>query len=1563
MERGLGGEVNPELRSHQEWMGFLQPVGLVVSPPALVAAQAFVNRNVAREQQRLASVVTRVRVPAPDGGSVETWALTDFPAFTREVLDWQAQDLLNAPGQPALPEALAVALPEYGDTLKPTYAVPDPDDASRYLLLVELLPLGTELDRDPPAEGRRWQASPEMRFERLLRETGVAVGMLCNGTHLRLVYRPPGESSGHVTFPIAAMMEPAGRPILGALVMLLGAERLFTLPPNQRLPHILRESRKYQNEVSTALAEQVLGALHELLRGFQAAHDAARGELLRDVLREARGEVYGGLLTVLLRMVFVLYAEDRGLLGGDPVYQSSYALTGLFAELREDAARHPDTMDQRFGAWARVLVLFRLVHDGASHGGLRMPPRYGRLFDPDVYPFLEGRPHRSLRQHGARVEVPRVSDGVVYRVLDALLMLSGERLSYRALDVEQIGSVYEAMMGFTLETAAGPSIAVKPQHVVLDLGALVAKGGAERVKALADEAGCKLPAAQAERVKAAKTVDALVAALDKRVSPRTPTVVPAGAMFLQPGEERRRSGSHYTPRSLTEPIVRTTLRPVLQNLTPQPPLHAWRGGAGRQGERVPVTGGAYVDPVKLARAREFRREPTPAEAEAWELLRGRRMLGLKFRRQQPFQGLILDFYCPARRLCLSIDGGIHDDPAVAEYDAVRSELLRAHGISEVRVRNENVSAEGLRKAIETSPPNPLSMHGEGEPERDGGDDEHAIDPGIKGLDRTTGTPVDAPSWGDAPSSPLSMHGEGGRGGGVPRPEALLALKVCDPAMGSGAFLVEACRALGDALVASWQRHGLPADLPEGEDPVLHARRLVAQRCLYGVDKNPFAVDLARLSLWLVTLAKDHPFTFLDHALRQGDSLVGLSREQIACLHWEVGKQLPMVRAVVDKAVREAEARRGEIHARAMGDDVREKRRLLDEAERAVADVRMLGDCVVAAFFDEEKDAARKKRVKALGDLVNLTPPAPLSLKGEGGVQSNGTTGEAFPPPSPFRERGAGGVRSELVGMAQGLRERARPVTPFHWEVEFPEVFSRENPGFDAIVGNPPFLGGMKISTAQGFEYTEWLIQSNRGTGNRADLCAYFYGRSFALLRANGTFGLIATNTISQGDTREAGLLQIRKHGGEIFAARRRLRWPGAAAVVVSVVHIVKGRRPGKATLDDETVPTISAYLWPNGGDESPHLITANGRIAHEGVKPMGGGFIVDPEDAARAATIAAIVEREPQSRGLVVDYMSGEDLNGTPTVSATRKVINFGEMTFEQARAHPDLLAVLERDVMPERARSARDQYRKYWWRLGERQPTMQNSIGGLRRYLAVSQVGSHCAFAFVPRSVLPSNLLTVFAFDVFLAFGVMQSRVHEVWARFFGSSMKDDLRYVPADCCGTFPFPAGVLEAARGDAAAQALPAVQRLEDIGQRYYEFRAKLMVDHNEGLTATYNRFHDPEERDASILRLRELHAEMDRAVLDAYGWQDVQPRCEFLLDYEEEGDEEEESGKRRKKKPWRYRWPDEVRDEVLARLIALNGERAAQERRVGEAMVKAEAKPARAVRKKKGDDGGQGGLFG
>ena len=353
-------------------------------------------------------------------------------------------------------------------------------------------------------------------------------------------------------------------------------------------------------------------------------------------------------------------------------------------------------MEERRGAWHRLLALFRLVHAGDATGWMR--GRGGKLFDPASFPFLQGQTVSS-----DPIQVPPVSDGCILRVLDGLLTLDGERLSYRALDVEQIGSVYETVMGFRAEIAVGPSLAIRAGKkdrtpVFVDLIKLVAIPGKDRLKWLKDntERG-KFPAKAERSIVAARNVDELangfVEVVDKRGSPGG-RVWPIGTPLLQPTDERRRTGSHYTPRDLTAPIVRYALEPAF----------------------------------------------------------------------------------------------------------------------------ERIGAEAL-------------------------------------------------------------------------PEDVLALKVCDPAMGSGAFLVEACRQLAARLIEAWRVHENKRPfLPLDEDEELHARRLVAQRCLYGVDRNPMATDLARLSLWLATLARDHEFTFLDHALKSGNSLVGLTARQITALTWGDDRQ-------------------------------------------------------------------------------------------------------------------------------------------------------------------------------------------------------------------------------------------------------------------------------------------------------------------------------------------------------------------------------------------------------------------------------------------------------------------------------------------------------------------------------------------------------------------------------------------------------------------------------------------------------------------------------------------------
>ena len=1150
--------------------------------------------------------------------------------------------------------------------------------------------------------------------------------MLASKEAIRLVYAPKGESSGHITFKIADMAQVAGRPILAALHMLLSSERLFSLATEQRLPALLAASRKHQNLVSTKLSRQVMEALFDLLRGFQAAHD--QNGILEEVLRTDPNQVYAGLLTVLLRLVFVLYAEDRGLLSSDPIFVNNYSVAGLFERLREDQAHHPDTMDSRYGAWARLLALFRLIWRGAKHGGMKIPGRRGYLFDPDRYLFLEGRAGDSA------VFIPRVPDGVIYRVLLRLLVLDGERLSYRNLDVEQIGSVYEAMMGFELHVAAGPSIAIKPKKrngapVTINLSELLGVSSAKRNEWLNKTTDQKVTG-QAERaLKEAQTIEGLMAALDRRIARNvTPDPVPTGAMIFQPSPERRRSGSHYTPRSLTQPIVEAALAPVLKKL-----------------------------------------------------------------------------------------------------------------------------------------------------------------------------------------------------GDQPRPDQILALKVCDPAMGSGAFLVEACRQLGDALVTAWRVHNEAPPLPPDEDELLHARRVVAQRCLYGVDKNEMAADLAKLSLWLATLARDHEFTFLNHALRHGDSLAGLSARQIAAFHWE---PKPM-QSFLEKDLRERITRAAAYRKRILDarDDTpyAQLAQELEVADQAISLARMAGDAVLAAFFSGEKRATRENaRVQHEADMKRYLEATDVEA----------------------------GLR--LDGLGRAMRKQQKPVAPFHWEIEYPEVFDLDDflhvrGGFDAVVGNPPFAGKNTLIEGNADAYLDWLKAEHPESHGNADLVAHFFRRAFTLVRDDGCFGLIATNTVGQGDTRSTGLRWICVNGGTVYRAVKRLKWPGEAAVTVSVVHVCKGKLPGPFLLSGHAVDRITAYLFHAGGHEDPASLAANVDKSFIGSYILGMGFTFDDGDkngvASPIAEMHRLVEKDAHNSERIFGYLGGEEVNNSPCHEHNRHVIDFEGFPLKRddscaswitaddtqraawvrlgnvptdypgsvAADWPDLLAIVREKVKPERMTDNRENYKRLWWQFAERRPGLTEALRSVQRVLVLSRHSPHLAVATCPSNLVFAESTVILPISGHAAFAVIQSGTHEVWAWFMASSLEDRLRYSPSDCFATFPFPPEFEQ----DAA---------LGTVGRNYLAHRTALMIRNNEGLTKTYNRFHRPDEYSPDILKLRELHDAMDRAVLDAYGWHDLQPKCDFFPEFEDEDDDDSESGRTRQKK-YRYRWPDDVHDEVLARLLALNRERA------------------------------------
>lgn len=1313
-----------ERRYHETWLGMAQPIeGLVVSVPVLVDAQCM-QRLPVTEQHKL------VALTGTDHPQV-----TDVPRFLREVLGYPDGAFVTE-----FPEALRLDVVEGHQTLVPTRGLlrrgppppkPEglPDDstptsraAEPFVLLTWELPPGLDLDAKENTTGA-WFYEPTAKFERLLRAARVPVGLLFNGTSVRLVYAPHGESTGHLTFRFADLITASGRPLFDAMVMLLHARRLFGVLPEHQLPSLLEQSRRRQANVTEALAEQVLEALNLLLAGFEAAAERDGTKYLDEAFARGEDHVYGGLLSTLLRLVFVLYAEDRGLL---PVDQEPYAedlsVKALYEQLLEDAGQYPDAMSRRFGAWPRLLALFRCIFFGASHGKLHMPARRGQLFNPEAFPFLEGWSFGGAPVEArarAAVQPPSVDDETVYRVLEKLMVLEGQRLSYQSLDVEQIGSVYEALMGFHVKRLTGAGVCLKPSKVWASVDEVLEQPASRRGAWLEDQGALEGKAAKAaaKALEQARTEAAVLAALEpyryKGVDTRR-----AGQLVLQPGAERRRTSSHYTPRSLSAPIVRRALEPLLK------------------------------------------------------------------------------------------------------------------------------------------------------------------------------------AMGEQPSS-----------------ERLLNLKICDPAMGSGAFLVEACRYLADQVVAAWTREGVLSAAPKDEDVVMRARRLVAQRCLYGVDKNPWAVNLAKLSLWLVTLARGEPFTFLDHALKCGDSLVGLDLEQIRAFHWDTAKQqqFELAQEVFKKALAVALEKRQAILKLAMDlerpavkrpmqlglDPSRVKEDLLREADEALEPVKRIADACVGAFFACDSDKEREKeRIRRLDAL------AAWLAKAEGGV----------PPPMP-----------------QVVRQYSAPPFAFHWALEFPEVFHGKRPDpldneqankaawMDGFVGNPPFMGGGQLSGTFGDAYLAWLLTLHDGSHGNADLAAHFFRRAFHLLGIHGTIGFIATNTIAQGDTRTTGLKFIATHGATIYDSVRSMKWPVPGAnVAVSVVHIAKGHISDASLelrLDGHRVEHLNSRLRGKPERPDPATLHANAGKSFKGAMVYGQGFVLSPQQREE------LITHNPQNAERIFRYTGGEELNSDPDPTLERYVINFGQMELEEAERWPDLLRIARELVKPERDKlkdNADGKRRKtYWWQFGRCTPALDEALRPLARCLSTSRVAKHLMFSWLPTDLVLSEQTITFPMEQDRWLTALQSRAHEVWARLLSSSMRTDLRYAPTDCFETFPFPPE--------------PAFSGLDALGARLDTERRAYMTANGVGLTTTYNRLKDETVTEAAVQSLRELHEAVDRAVLDAYGWTGVQvPAYCGATAAELEAFE----------------------DEVLDRLFDLNERRAREEALLGAAAVPAKKAPAKKARAKK-----------
>ena len=727
---------------------------------------------------------------------------------------------------------------------------------------------------------------------------------------------------------------------------------------------------------------------------------------------------------------------------------------------------------------------------------------------------------------------------------------------------------------------------------------------------------------------------------------------------------------------------------------------------------------------------------------------------------------------------------------------------------------------------------------------------------------------------------------------------ILDLHVADIACGSGAFLVAAARFLARELVEAWTREGTLgqyADEPGGAQR--HALRQVVARCLYGADINEMAVEMCKLSLWLVSLDKDKPFSFVDDKVFVGNSLLGLTDlRQLRVQHidpaaaaerrlFELDRTGAYARALdVDAVVNRVVRRRRDLASEVDNADparsTTTKQRLQRENEKDLEVLTRVADAVVAAGLDPAVETKYGKRLNgAYGDLA-------VAL------------GRAFPAD------GAGDDSMLEAVLERGLT----PSVPtdyerwhcLHWPLAVPEVMERG--GFDAIVGNPPFLGAKKLSRSMGKNLREWCVHVIANRVGNADIVAYFFLRAFSLINGHGTLGLIATNSVAQGDTCEVGLDQMVDSGFTITRAIQSQSWPSRSANLEFAA--VWGTRDAVSSwttmvCDDAPASRISSLLEPASRVEGrPERLNENAGIAFQGCIVLGKGFILEPEEAQE--WIAA----DPRNAEVLFPYLNGEDLNSRPDCSASRWVIDFSGLDKCEAQRYAVPWRRVYDEVCSERVSKAtlsESSRVDGWWQFHRSRPALRKAIADLGEALVIARVSKTVMPVRVSTGSVMSEATVVFATELHAQQAILSSSVHQDWVITYGSTLETRVRYTPSDVFETFPRP----EPTEG------------LEAIGRTLDAERREIMLRRDLGLTRLYNLVNDPGLKagaDPDVDRMRAIHVELDAAVAAAYGWEDLDLTHGFHT----------------YRKMTRWTVPPATRVEILDRLLEENHRRAAAE---------------------------------
>ncbi len=592
------------VRHHSEWLSLVEANGPFLSMAVLL--QAFPQGLDAHDSEHL----QMLRLAYEEWSDNQQGLRLDV-AIHRAWASWVLRETLGLPDEVLLsgqriPLGLQVTMAEYQETLRPDWVITNPSgaaDAGKPRLLVQIVSGNQDLEK--PLSDARWKASPATRMMELLHGSNVQLGLVTNGERWMLVSAARGETTSYISWYSNLWLEE--HITLRAFRSLLCARRFFQVESDETLEALFEKSKDAQEEVTNQLGYQVRQAVEVLVQAWDRI-DRSDRSLLKGI---SNTKLYEAALTVMMRLVFLFSAEERGLvLLGDPLYEQYYAVSTLRSQLREVADQQGEEILQyRSDAWCRLLATFRAVYAGIQHDALHLPAYGGNLFDPDRFSFLEGRPSDTCWQN-TPAEPISVNNRTVLHLLEALQILhvkvpgggtESRKLSFRALDIEQIGHVYEGLLDHTAVRAHSTILGLKgskdkaPEISLETLEALSTKGEDGLIKFLKAETGrsdsalrkdlaVELSSQLEQRFRVACNNDAKLlskvrpfAGLIRLDTLEYPVVIPASSVYVTQGTDRRTTGTHYTPRSLTEPIVQYTLEPlVYEGVAEGKPKAEWR---------------------------------------------------------------------------------------------------------------------------------------------------------------------------------------------------------------------------------------------------------------------------------------------------------------------------------------------------------------------------------------------------------------------------------------------------------------------------------------------------------------------------------------------------------------------------------------------------------------------------------------------------------------------------------------------------------------------------------------------------------------------------------------------------------------------------------------------------------------------------------------------------------------------------------------------------------------------------------------------------------------------------